>query len=208
MATHWTETHPNLAIDGGFHRRSVEHALEIQDVSSRTIRSLHTWHLVSHRPSRFFERRYEWTGTGIEKDPLVLSGKDPLGHARHRLHGPVIRDGITRIYLVDLGRTCAIGEEELVQVEHLFVDVEGTFRPFLTHKANEGCEEIRLRVAMPLEIATVVRSDMIPNGSTTPLSSDVMAPTALGGRMNLYEYTYHIRTPILGTTYRITWDQV
>ena len=109
--------------DADFLRTHAEHQLEVMDRQCMTIRTRHKLTLEARRTSRFFQRPYTWTGSGIEKDPEIISGSDDLGHATHRLHGPIIRSGTKRIFIIDLGREYQSGETVEVEFKQTLLDL-------------------------------------------------------------------------------------
>lgn len=131
---------------------AVEHQLEVVDRSSTTFRSEHKFSIEATLPSRFFIRDFFWTGSGQEKEPVpeVVSEIDTWGFPIHRIHGPLVREGNSRILIVDLGRTIGIGEKELVHFRHRMKDLEGTFRPFFKVKPSSKIRDsLVLRVVLP-----------------------------------------------------------
>lgn len=135
----------------GFQQISVVHELEVVDLDARTIKTRHLLHVRALRPARFFERRYSWTGRGVEKEPQFHSGKSEFGRQLHRLHGPVLRDGIRRLFLIDLGRDLEPEEEEQIDFGQTFIDTAGTFQPVLGSRIPDdtAAAEIVLQVTLP-----------------------------------------------------------
>jgi hypothetical protein len=142
---------PNLA-DQDFQRIHADHQLEILDRSHTTIRTKHLLTLEASRTSRFYHRYYKWTGSGIEKDPIFVSGRDELGHATHRMHGPIIQNGAQRLFLVDLGREYQPGERVQLEFKQTLLDLDGKMERFLGIAVNPGCQSFTLRVLVPEEI--------------------------------------------------------
>ncbi len=184
---------------------NVQHELQVYDRSLMTMRSEHILHLRARRPSRFFERTFSWSGTGIEKDPKVRSGKDALGHATHRLHGPLVRNGEERIYLIDLGRRLKPGEEEIVEVEQWFIDAGRTFQPFLGHTARIGCEGIDLRVRLPDSLKAQVHEERRRPGVHMPYRREPLLPMDRPGNHGYHDYKVNVSDPEPGVNMRIAW---
>jgi hypothetical protein len=132
-----------------FTRLEVDHCLEVLDDRATTFRTSHVHTIRAEMPSRFFVRRYTWTGTDDNDTAEVICEHDVWGHPRHRLHGPIIREGSTRIVLIDLGRTLSAGEIETVHIAHQLRDLAQTFTPMLGHTVKPGNERITLRVILP-----------------------------------------------------------
>lgn len=192
---------------GGFQWEHVYHTMHALDVSLMTVRTRHRFDLLAIRRERFFERRVDWTGSGIEKDPQILSGKDALGHSRHQLHGPVIRDGITRIMLIDLGRRLEPGDREVVEIEHTFIDVERTLKPFLGAFAREGTKTVTLSLILPDKFVGTVRSEKHPPDSKLPISQEFVQPEVcmLDG-IPYRQYVLKEPDAQPGSNYRLSWN--
>jgi hypothetical protein len=151
--------------------------------------------------TRFYERRYRWTGSGPEHNPKILSGIRPDGTPIHRRHGNVIHAGEARIYLVDLGRDLAIGEEETIHTREKFIDSVGQFLPFSSYAVRKPLNRLEMRVSLPPELAKNVRfetHDLISNRATQP-------PTPLTRDLELGYFIYKIDSPAVGRNYSIHW---
>src|SRR5437867_4752734 len=133
-----------LFSEKAFAKVDVQHQLEVLDNNSTTFRSSHLFTVRAAVKSRFFERRYSWTGGDDTDSPEVVCDHDMWGHARHKVHGPVIREDKTRIVLLDLGRTLERGEEEQIHIIHSLRDLNGTFEPFMGQFAGPELEKISL----------------------------------------------------------------
>jgi hypothetical protein len=193
----------------GFRHVRVFHALEFVDIDLRTARNLASFDLEALRPERFFRRSYSWSGVGVEKPPQVLSGRDPLGHAHHRVHGPVLRSGDDRLYLVDLGRTFEQGETESLQLQQTFIDTEGTLKPFLGCTARPGCQHLQLQVIFPNHVQLQVKAETRHRGSRTPIEVSILSSTQerkTGGIRQVF--TFETTNPTSGTNFRISWERL
>jgi hypothetical protein len=178
----------------------------IVEPSSRTIRTWHEFKIRACRRERFFERQFTFSGGGIEKEPVITSGVDELGHARHKLHGPVIREGKERLMLVDLGRWLEPEEVEVVQIEHTFIDPEGRFEPFLGAFVKPECQRISIEVLLPNIDHLAVRAEECPPESALPRSRHVLGSRSEvvdGISYELFEKTWV--NPEAGTNVRISW---
>ncbi|TDO14928.1 hypothetical protein EV580_3066 [Mycobacterium sp. BK086] len=194
-----------ISASSSFEYLSVAHEMLVVDESSMTIITNHTVHVRALRAERFFERIYCWTGSGVEKDPKVLSKLDDLGHV-HKLHGPVIRNGSERIYLIDLGRRLAEGEEEIIEFEHTFVDVGRTFVPFLGHRAKPGLRDLQLRVLLPDKDRRSVRKECWREGSQHPYQIEMADPSPCERNgVTYHAYEFRRDRPEPGDRYRLTW---
>lgn len=140
-------------IQGGLIVREVHHSLEVLDDNSTTFRSDHSFTVEAEIPSRFFVRSYRWTGTDETDTPELDSAYDIWGHPVQRLHGPVIREGQTRIVLVDLGRTLQVGEIERIRIRHSLRDFGKSFQPRLGRQARPGLQQLTLTVTLPAPLA-------------------------------------------------------
>lgn len=154
--------------------------------------------------ARFFEKRYTFTGAGIEKTPIIASGRDPLGHARHRLHGPVIYEGDRRILLVDLGRDVALGDRELLEIKQTFIDTTGTFEAFLGRIVPSAPqlvpEKLVLEVQLHRTMKRNVRWEVRRVEASTPSSSESL--TGQDGR-----YIWNVPNIEQDHDYRIDWSR-
>ncbi|MEV4952458.1 hypothetical protein [Paenarthrobacter nitroguajacolicus] len=187
---------------------SVEHVYTVLDSRWMAIRTTHRFTLEALQRSRFFLRSYTWdNAVGIEKPPIILSGRNQSGTTSHRIQGPVILgEKGKRLAVVDLGRVFEKGEQEFLEIEHFFVRTRPDDSGFVGHAALPGCREITLRAYLP------ARDDLRPcfkSGytetkewkHTEPLSS---APSATSPRL---EVKHKVPNPVAGMRYRITWDQ-
>lgn len=190
-----------------FFRAEAEHQLEVVDRPHTVIRTRHKLLLQARRKSRFYVRTYTFTGSGIEKDPLILSGRDELGHATHRLHGPVLRDRDERLFLIDLGREYAAGEQVEVEFKQTFLNLDRTMSQFLGHTAEQDCRRLNFRVLIPAEFrgsAVMLKahhSHMSQAEVRVPLEpEDFMGKY---GETHLFSHEEH--RPVAGYNYRIEW---
>jgi hypothetical protein len=174
-----------------------------------TFSTTHRYELEALMGGRFFERRYNWTGAGIEKTPIIESGRDVLGHAHHRLHGPVIYEGQWRILLVDLGRDVAPGERESVEIKHTFIDTAGTFQPFLGHTVHSDPELVPEKLVLEVQLHKTMKRDVRWEvrraGVSTRLSSG-----PLTGQDGLYTWNIpdkNVTEIKPGHYYRIDWNR-
>ena len=133
-----------------------DHLLEVLDDNSTTFSSRHIITIRAEIPSRFFVRRYSWTGMDHADTHEIVCRHDLWGHPVHKVHGPVIREGVARILVVDLGRTLEIGELETVHIRHHHRDFGGTFEPFLAARARPGNQKLTLTVNLPKRLADKV----------------------------------------------------
>jgi len=198
---------PNLS-DQDFSRVHADHQLEILDRSHATIRTKHLLTLEARRTSRFYHRYYRWTGSGIEKDPIFVSGRDELGHATHRMHGPIIQTGALRLFLVDLGREYQTGERVDLEFKQTLLDLDGKMERFLGIAVNPGCQSFTLRVLIPEAISVKASALKFPTSSSATPSwkGPVVARPTDGryGRTN--ELTFSDTDPQAGFSYQIVWN--
>jgi len=197
-------------LDDGFIRRKVSHRLRALDPDHQTIVTEHEYDLEASRPSRFFQRRYTWTGHGAEGRPVVHPHADKEGHTTHRLQGPVIlEEARGRLMVVDLGTTLKVtkdgGETSKLRISHRFVDTAGDFNRRLGHIAYEGCIFISLRVTLPrgewpMECVTrrVDESKVLERVETAGRDLKV-------GRALVTEYLWEIENPHPNFHYALDW---
>lgn len=195
-------------LNDGFTRREVAHHLQVMDDSAMTIHSTHSYVLVADRATRFFQRRYEWTGSGVETEPEVLSGIDQLGHRTHRIHGPIVHEaGGDRLLLLDIGRTMQKGDTESVAISHKFVDTGSTFKPFMGHLAYNGCKQITIAVSLPQGLSADVEFEVrSEKGASHPKEREPLAGIEeVDDRLVLSRYEKVIQKPVPGEYYSIVW---
>lgn len=201
-------TNARSQMEDGFTRKEVSHHLTVVDPSFMTIESRHTYLLVAHRPSRFFQRRYEWTGSGGEGLPVVTSGIDKLGHRNHNLQGPVVQeeDDHGRILVVDLGRTVPKGDSETVQIEHTFVDTGQTFKPFMGHRAYVGCKKVTIAVSLPLGLNVFAEFETRKVGAKLPSSREPLTGIPEDeDLLQLVRFQKVVPQPVPDEWYSIMW---
>lgn len=196
-------------IDTGFVRERTSLQVEIADSKCITMRIRHRLTLRATRLGRFFEWRYSWTGSGIEKPVQMVSGADEFGHYYHKIHGPIIAIEQSRIAVVDLGRDYEQGETVEIELKQTLLDLDRAMRPFLGHDVYEGCKQVQLRLICPKGMNLRVRRVRAPrdNPTTTSGSSDcpgVDLPEGKYGDSTLYEWLVESPTP--GFNYRLEWE--
>jgi hypothetical protein len=193
--------------DADFFRVHAEHQLELLDRQCTTIRTRHRLTLRAQRTSRFYQRAYIWTGSGIEKDPEILSGRDELGHATHRLHGPIIRSGTQRIFIIDLGREYHNGESVVVEFKHTLLDLENRMEPFLGQDATAGCESLTLTVLIPTSFkATAWQRQSHTSTPDIATYQKAVAPQVHPSKFaETDSFSWAIGSPEVGFNYRIIW---
>jgi hypothetical protein len=101
-----------------FTKVRASHLFEVLDDSCTTFRSEHQYEIRAELRGRFFQRRFMWTGSDDDEQPALESTYDMWGYPMHKIHGPVIREGVWRIVLVDLGRTLEIGDGDNLHFHH------------------------------------------------------------------------------------------
>jgi hypothetical protein len=175
----------------------------VQDRSDTVHTYLHSERFEAVQPMRFFRRWYQWSGTGQEHEPAALSQSDD-GLYAHRVHGPLIREGAERVYLVYLGRELSRGERDLVTTQQKFIDEQGTFQPYLRHHMRAPLEKLELEVILPRELASNVRTEQIDLVSGRSLSAAVPLQD-MGDLEGLCHYSYRVKTPRVGVRYGIKW---
>jgi hypothetical protein len=185
--------------------RNVEHQFEVADHGSTTFRSEHKFDLEALQPNRFFVRNWFWTGSGVEKEPIpeVLSPIDKWGFPRHRIHGPLVIENRSRIIVVDLGRTLAVGETDQIHFLHKMKDLEGSFRPtFQISPSAEVMERIVMRLVVPSWKNLRVKFTKFSMKTKEPLETSVSASTKSRNRLRFEETISH---PEKDVGYRFEW---
>lgn len=198
---------PNL--DDGLQHREVTHHLRVLSPDHTTIVTTHVYKLKAMRPTRFFQRGYTWSGTGVENRPEVEPKPDGVGHATHKLQGAVIHlEEHHRIMVVDLGMTLQPSSNPVeVKIRHRFVDTGGTFKPQLDYTAYEGCRAITLIVTLP-------RGDWGVEWARRHMDSDhrdehgVLFGEAQNlGRAEVINFKKKFESPTSGMIYSIEWNK-
>lgn len=197
-----------MDIDSAFRVEAVEHVYKVLDPRWMAIRTEHTFHLRALRPHRLFLREYVWANeTGIEKAPIVSSGKNPNGTSSHRLQGPVISGAKgRRLAVVDLGRVVEPDDTETVSIEHFFVRVNPESEGWVSEKVKPGCNRIQLDAVLP------ARDDLRAHWKCQPHTSDhweCEEPlTPLPDAPGRVRVTHTINNPKANYHYRVVWDQI
>lgn len=195
--------------EDGFRRVRVEHEIRIFDDSAMTMHTRHMYHVRCIRESRFFHRRYSWSGTGVESIPEVVTDRDDIGHQIQRLHGPVLNEGgKRRLCLVDLGQTYELGMKTEVEMRHRFIDTEQTFAPFFGHVAEEGLELLSLTVLLPSTFSDTVEARSRPARSDRPTRNyDLIRDHVVDNRIKFDSFKLIQKDPAVGWDYSITWKK-
>jgi hypothetical protein len=196
-----------VQVEPGFRVVKVAHTYTVLDSRWTSIRTAHRFELEALRRERFFMRSYVWNNeVGIEKPPIITTGKNPSGTSSHRLQGPVISgEHGSRLAVIDLGRVFSIGEPETLKLEHFFVRTNPDDHGFVGHIAVTGCAEIALEAFLP------VRDDLRPRvmcghvGAKGWKENDTIIPIAEAG--SRLHFRHVIANPEPGMRYRISWDQ-
>jgi hypothetical protein len=201
--------------DLGFTEEIVTHAFTLLDPVFMTVRTEHIFLIRAERQLRFFERRFFWTGKGIEKAPHVRSGHNDSGPWAHKLQGPVIAESSgERIALIDLGRHLRREEQELVHIEHFFVDVAPEPTSFVGHLAKPGIKEVDLRFIALRGTGSRIRSTERKPGADVPHRESLLKPQEVDPIFHSFsnprewvQYRFRVVDPIPWYRYRIEWDQ-
>lgn len=187
-----------------FAKVSASHTLEVLDDSCTTFRSEHIFLIQAQLRSRFFNRRFSWTGSDDDEEPILETTYDKWGHPMHKIHGPVIREGPWRIVLVDLGRTLEVGEEDLLHFHHRLRDLNGKFEPYLEHSPKPGTKKIVLKVILPESLAHDVVFDERMFDTDKVMHSEPLSGNSLDATRKLF--AREIPNPVqLNRAYRIRW---
>lgn len=170
-----------------FRFREVEHQLEVVDLGWTTFRSEHKFWLEAKQPARFFVRDFFWTGSGAEKEPPpeLVTEVDVWGFPHHRVHGPMLVEGESRVLVVDLGRTIGKGEVEVVEFRHRMKDLGKTFNQVLSSEStSEIVKRLALRMILPRDASQRVRYLSVTTDTKKVIDSrEVTAVPLEDGRM-------------------------
>ncbi|WP_309130354.1 hypothetical protein [Brevibacterium sp.] len=203
-----------IYLDSSFKEEVVESSYTVLDAKSMTIKSGLKILLRAVKPQRFYIRQYYWSSSGgVEKPPIVKSGRDVNGTRRHKLLRPVVESTSGgRFAVVDLGRIILPDETEEIEFETFLISVNPKSPSHLGHVAKDGCEKIVLRAVVPKEIirGRVLQRVWLPNADDS--SADLVAqvdsepPEHVPDPRRWVSYTYSIDNPKPGNRYRLQWD--
>jgi hypothetical protein len=197
---------PVVDAELGFTKVTASHEFEVLDDASTTFRSEHKFEIRAELRGRFFLRRYTWTGSEDEAPPILETPYDVWGHPLHRIHGPVIHEGVWRIVLVDLGRTFEVGDQDTVHFYHRLRDLNGKFEPYLGHDPKPGTQHIRLFVILPDTLAhDVVFDERMLDTDNVIKQVPLLGKPIDGGRTS---FETEVPDPItVNRGYRIRWTR-
>lgn len=179
----------------------ITHHYEVLDDASTTHRAEDTYWLRARSWFRFFEHRYRWTGSGVERPPRVLPSSDDVHSAYYRIHGPLIRDGENRIFLIDMARDVAPDEDVTVRFEQDLIDHHETFEPRLRKTIRTPIDKLILQVLLPPALRANVRATVRDLVTEAPAA----APVALAPEGDEGVFRYEIDSPVVGQRYAIEW---
>ncbi len=185
-----------------FDSLEILHRYEVLDDAATTHRALDVYHICALRRFRFFEHRYRWTGSGIEREPRVLPSDDDEHSSDYRLHGPLLRTGANRLFLVDLARDVTPGELVTVAFEQDLIDHHETFEPRLRKTVRSTMEKLILEVSLPPALRVNVRAvvyELVTDQVSSPPVALSPVPTDSG------TFQYSVASPLVGSQYAIEW---
>lgn len=170
-------------------------------IGDRTaIEHTHT-HTTVARPThtqRFFERRFQWTGSSdTATRPEILSSSD--GHD-HVMHGPTYTEDDWTYYLVDLGHRVPAGQTETITTQQTFLDEKRTFKPYFRLLVRQPLQRLELTVDLPDNLAVRLRPTWTDGVSGNPYSVNSLNFHTDGSHAVL-----EVPNPQLGTEYGIAW---
>ncbi|WP_459975243.1 hypothetical protein [Nocardioides pyridinolyticus] len=152
--------------------------------------------------ARFYERRYRWTGSPTRViEPEVLSSS---GAVRHKLHGPVLREGDDALFLVDLGQTLAANRKVEISTRNQLLDEGGTFQPYLRHRISASTGALTLRIRIPPETFVNV-SPFVMNANTSARHSIPKKLEIIEEEKSSGAFAFRIEKPRVGYVYGIEW---
>lgn len=128
---------------------------EIRDTAN--VEHVHT-HRVKAKANlaqRFYERRFNWTGSGKSYDPPVV--RSETDGVKHKLHGPTYVEDDWTFYLIDLGRRQPVNKVVEVVTDQRFFDENRTFKPYFRLRARNGLLRLELKVSLPPNLFKNVR---------------------------------------------------
>jgi hypothetical protein len=135
----------------------IHHCYTVLDGASTSFHVTDTMRFRARTRLRFYERRYRWTGSGVERSPEMIVNDDDPTSELHRVHGPVVRSDEDRIFLIDLGRDLARGEVATVTYRQALIDRHGMCQPFHRKAVRHPLDQLVLEVVLPPELQSNVR---------------------------------------------------
>lgn len=173
----------------------------VQDVSS--IR--HTWTrrdtVVLQSDGRFYERRFVWTGTSTTENHEIQ-----FGSQEHKVHGPVVREALDTIVLVDLGQTWSTGSTMSIETSHSLLDEGRTFEPRVMHRVTSETGKLTIEVNLPEPLWENVHgfAKVAATNSSIALPIDHSVSEDLEQDLQ-FMYRLHIPSPRMGHIYGVGW---
>lgn len=193
-----------------FLQRHSIHKLTVLDAEFMTFKSEHELHLEALRTERFFLRQFQWTGISSETEliPEIISEHDKFGVPRHRLHGDMICEGNNRMYIIDLGRTLAIGDVDTVKIAHTLRDFEKKFEPIMSVGPRASTSEIQkleLAIQVPVDSTENVRHETYAGSDKKIIDTQKLQPISVTSGIEEYRIVIDENvTPNRG--HGISWD--
>lgn len=139
-----------------FELESTSVLYEIKEESGINHIFTRTDRVTPRHPARFYERRFNWTGTTTQwTTPEVSSSTDGV---EHKVHGPLLNEGNDKLFLIDLG--CYVAPNRAIEIStcQKLLDEGRSSRPHLQHAIRRSIGKIRLAVRLPHNLATNLRA--------------------------------------------------
>jgi hypothetical protein len=168
----------------------------------------HLYFLRAVGRSRFFARKFVWTGGDIGELPELMTPFDKWGYPTQRIHGPLIKDGQFHIMLIDLGRTIEVGEDVEVHFRHNLKNLNATFKPFFGHGLSlGGTEHISLGVVLPVKMQKKVTYNIYIKDSNEPLDTpEILHPIYVNSEYVKYEKSIDTPPDQTNRMMKIEWE--
>ncbi len=179
------------------------------DEASTTFRSEHIFRVCAKEDSRFFTRKFSWTGSGstLEPAPEIVTDYDIWGFPKLKIHGPMIVENQSRIVIVDLGKTLGPGQEETVHFKHQLKDLNGTFEPFLSVSSKQGPVEIlKLQVSLPVSFVKSVYFDTFDVSTKSAIDVKKLECGQNCDKFNIYKMEI-VSPKFENLGYKIRWEK-
>jgi hypothetical protein len=148
---------------------------------------------------RAFTNQYRWSGSGIDRGPIVQS-------PGHSLSGPSRRSLGWRSYVVNLDPALRKGQRTVVSVLQELNDEDERFDPFLAKAVHETMDQLILRVQLPPSL-TPQRIWRIARDGAGPEARETLRTLATAAENGLSAtIEWSIPKPVIGLNYELYWD--
>lgn len=156
---------------GHYRTLSIESILEFPESTQNVMTFQQRTLIEVLTPTRFFERRFHWTGSGVIDTPRV-EGQIDGGPVSMKRHGPLYQIDALSAYLVDMGRLVARGSRPEIVTTGRFIDEAMQFEPYLSVKSAATLATLSATVRLRRRVK--VRAEH----KSPPDEGDLFAPPA------------------------------